>query len=103
MNRKLKERRFANADCRSAISNRRSLRFIHFTFGKKTSADIPARNLSSLFSQADLHAEDLPDPVFDCLHIARREFGLAIDLLDGAGEILSRETNRRGREPARPP
>ena len=41
--------------------------------------------------QTNLHAEHLFDPVSDSLHIARRKFGLPIDLLDNAVEIGMRK------------
>src|SRR4030095_10307599 len=37
--------------------------------------------------QTNLHAEYLFDSVSDSLHIARRKFGLPVDLLDNAVEI----------------
>jgi len=58
------------------------------TFGKVTSADIPARNLSLAILQPDLDSEYLADAILYCLDIARRELGLAIDLLDRASEFL---------------
>ncbi len=50
-----------------------------------------------LIRQTDLHAEDLLDPVLDGLDVARSEFGLAIDLLDDAGEILPGNESTRTR------
>src|SRR5512133_809759 len=41
--------------------------------------------------QTNLHAEYLFDTVSDGLHIARRKFGLPIDLLDNAVEIRVRK------------
>lgn len=42
-----------------------------------------------IIRQTNLYAKDLFDAVFDSLHVARSEFGLAIDLFNLAGKIRS--------------
>lgn len=39
--------------------------------------------------QANLHSKDLANSIFNRLHVARGEFCLAIDLLDGSGKIFT--------------